>query len=187
MADLKNSPERVEELKSILTRVKERIDTLLSSFEYFDAGDIDALLEAIKEDLMRVVRNQPRAAPEGSRVIEGVFDGQYMVGADGKQYLVPPNYASKTKLVEGDMMKLSITPTGAFIYKQISPIVKKRVFGTLGQDENGFWHVTDGVHSWRVLNAAVSYFKGGAGDEAVILIPASTPSKWAAVENIIAR
>ena len=35
------------------------------------------------------------------RVVEGVFDGQNMVGSDGKIYSVPPNYASKSKLVEG--------------------------------------------------------------------------------------
>ncbi|KKU71754.1 MAG: 50S ribosomal protein L7/L12 [Parcubacteria group bacterium GW2011_GWA2_47_26] len=187
MAESRQTPERIEELKNILIRTKEQIETLLVSIERQDVESIDVLLDAIKEDLAHLIQNQPRAVPEGSRVIEGVFDGQYMIGADGKQYLVPPNYASKTKLVEGDMMKLSITPTGAFIYKQISPIVKKRVTGTLGQDENGFWHVNDGVYSWRVLNAAVSYFKGKAGDEAIALIPASTPSKWAAVENIISK
>jgi len=129
----------------------------------------------------------PTAVPEGSRMIEGVFDGQHMMGADGKQYLVPQNYASKSKLVEGDIMKLSITPQGAFIYKQIGPIDRKRVVGKLTQDEQGFWNVTDRVHHWRVLTASVSFFKGQDGDETVILIPGTTPSKWAAVENIIAR
>ncbi|PIX89851.1 MAG: hypothetical protein COZ29_03005, partial [Candidatus Moranbacteria bacterium CG_4_10_14_3_um_filter_45_9] len=52
-------------------------------------------------------------------VIEGAFDGQVMLGTDGKQYPVPANYASKSKLVEGDMLKLTITDNGAFLYKQI--------------------------------------------------------------------
>lgn len=130
---------------------------------------------------------RPTVVPEGSRVIEGVFDGQHMMGADGKQYLVPPNYASKSKLVEGDMMKLAITIEGAFVYKQIGPIARKRVTCALAQSENGMWQANDGVHSWRLLTAAVTYFHGKAGDEAVILIPSGTPSKWAAVENIIAR
>ena len=129
----------------------------------------------------------PTVVPEGSRIIEGVFDGAHMMGADGKQYLVPQNYASKSKLVEGDIMKLSITPQGAFIYKQIGPIDRKRVVGKITQDEQGFWNVTDGVHNWRVLTASVSFFKGQDGDEAVILIPATTPSKLAAVENIISK
>lgn len=133
------------------------------------------------------VETRPAAVPEGSRIVEGVFDGEHMVGADGKKYLVPPNYSSKSKLVEGDIMKLSITPQGAFIYKQIGPIERKRVVGKLEQDEHDFWHVTDGTHTWRLLTASVSYFKGKAGDEAVALVPGAAPSKWAAVENIISR
>lgn len=130
---------------------------------------------------------QPAKVPEGSRIIEGVFDGQHMIGADGKQYLVPPNYASKSKLVEGDLMKLSITPEGAFIYKQIGPIARKRIVCALRSDGEGMWCATDGAHSWRLLTAAVSYFRGKDGDEAVILVPQDTPSRWAAVENIIAK
>lgn len=130
---------------------------------------------------------EPTKVPDGSRVTEGVFDGQYMIGADGKQYLVPPNYASKSKLVEGDMMKLAITREGAFIYKQIGPIDRRRVNCTLEKDEMGMWHATDGVHRWRLLTAAVTYFKGNQGDEAIILVPSPTPSKWAAVDNIISK
>ena len=132
-------------------------------------------------------RTEPTKVPEGSRVIEGVFDGQHMIGDDGRQYLVPQNYASKSKLVEGDLMKLSITPEGAFVYKQIGPITRKRAQAALEQDGNGFWHASDGVHSWRVSAAAVTYFKGKSGDEVIILIPSGAPSKWAAVENIIAK
>src|SRR5471030_1604688 len=43
---------------------------------------------------------------EGGKVIEGIFDGQNMIGPDKKQYPVPANYASKSKLVEGDGLKL---------------------------------------------------------------------------------
>ena len=43
------------------------------------------------------------------RVIEGVFDGENMIGPDGKQYSVPANYASKSKLVEGDILKMKIS------------------------------------------------------------------------------
>ena len=49
------------------------------------------------------------SSPEG-KVIEGVFDGQIMIGPDGKNYPVPANYASKSKLIEGDILKLTITP-----------------------------------------------------------------------------
>ena len=37
------------------------------------------------------------SASQEGQVIEGIFDGQNMVGPDGKKYSVPANYASKSK------------------------------------------------------------------------------------------
>jgi hypothetical protein len=120
------------------------------------------------------------------RVIEGVFDGQSMVGSDGKIYTVPPNYASKSKLVEGDMLKLTITSKGSFIYKQIGPIERSRVVATLGFDAtNGEYYATQDNRRWTIIKASVTYFKGEPEDEVILLVPKNAPSRWAAVENII--
>lgn len=124
----------------------------------------------------------------GSRVLEGVFDGAAMIGSDGKSYAVPPNYASKSRLVEGDVMKLTIRPDGTFIYKQIGPIERKRVVGCLAFDASSSGHVVVCEElTFKVLPASVSYFRGEPGDEAVILVPKSGKSVWAAVENIIKK
>ncbi|MEK7631300.1 MAG: hypothetical protein AAB445_00330 [Patescibacteria group bacterium] len=121
-----------------------------------------------------------------SRIIEGLFDGQHMVGPDGKQYSVPANYASKSKLVEGDKLKLTITPDGAFIYKQIGPIDRIRVVGKLVRDEqtDEYQVVAAGI-TYRVLLASITYFKGDTGDDVVILLPKDQQARFAAVENII--
>jgi len=37
--------------------------------------------------------------PQQGQVIEGVYDGLYMLGSDEKKYPVPLNYASKSKLI----------------------------------------------------------------------------------------
>ena len=121
-----------------------------------------------------------------NQIIEGVFNGQNMVGADGKVYTVPANYASKSKLVEGDSLKLTIKPDGTFIYKQIGPVERKRMVGRLVQDPNtGEFSVLVGSRAYKVILAAVTYFKGEAGDEVVILTPEDGESVWAAVENLI--
>lgn len=125
------------------------------------------------------------AGEHGEKIIEGVFDGEAMIGPDGKRYNVSANYASKSKLVEGDIMKLSITHSGTFVFKQIGPIERVRVIGALRRTgENDFVVVKDGK-TWKVLTASVTYFKGDDGDECVILVPKNGESRWAAVENVI--
>ncbi len=121
------------------------------------------------------------------KVIEGVFDGERMIGADGKQYAVPVNYASKSKLVEGDLLKLSLTDQGTMIYKQIQPIDRLRLTGLLEQSATGDWTATAGNKRYRILGASVTYFKGESGDEIIILIPKTGQSRWAAVEHIFKK
>src|SRR5690606_2361075 len=73
-------------------------------------------LAAAKELLYSITGEDdiPRGNTEdiAGKVIEGVFDGQTMIGPDGKTYPVPANYASKSKLVEGDILKLTIADDG---------------------------------------------------------------------------
>ena len=121
----------------------------------------------------------------GARAIEGVFDGQGMVGADGMRYTIPENYASKSKLVEGDMLKLIVKADGSCVFKQIGPVERKRVTGILNIDSSTQEpFVQAGADVYKVLAASVSYFKGIPGDEVVILVPSGVSSIWAAVERL---
>lgn len=124
------------------------------------------------------------ATGEG-QVIEGLFDGQNMVGPDGKKYSVPANYASKSKLVEGDNLKLTITPDGSFVYKQIHLLERDRIIGELIiDDETNEYRVLANNKSYKILTASVTYFKGEPGNKVTILVPKGKESTWAAVENI---
>ena len=116
------------------------------------------------------------------KVIEGVFDGQNMVGSDGKTYPVPANYASKSKLVQGDILKLTIAEDGAFLYKQIGPIPRKQVVGLL-KLENGHYFVDVAGRQFRVLLASVTYFKAKPGDQVSVNLPEDdSAAEWAALE-----
>lgn len=121
----------------------------------------------------------------GGKIIEGVFDGQNMIGPDKKQYPVPANYASKSKLVEGDVLKLTIAEDGSFIYKQIGPVERKKMLGVLAQDEAGQYRVVAEGKSYKVLLASLTYFKSETGDEVTIIVPKEGDAVWAAVENVI--
>jgi hypothetical protein len=120
-------------------------------------------------------------------IIEGNFDGQIMIGTDGKQYPVPANYASKSKLVEGDMLKLTITPDGSFIYKQIGPIERKHALGVVSQDESGNFRILAEGKPYRVLLASITYFRAEPGDEVAIVMPRDIDSSWASIENVLQK
>lgn len=149
--------------------------------------EAETSLAAAKELLVSLVGEEKTvgvaAAEENlGKVIEGVFDGQNMVGSDGKTYPVPANYASKSKLVQGDILKLTISDDGAFLYKQIGPIPRKQVVGILSQ-ENGHYYVSVGERKFRVLLASVTYFKAKPGDQVSVNVPEDdSHAEWAALE-----
>jgi hypothetical protein len=149
-------------------------------------AEAETNLAAAKELLISLVGDEaiiagPAAEEQVGKIIEGVFDGQNMVGSDGKTYPVPANYASKSKLVQGDILKLTIAEDGAFLYKQIGPIPRKQVVGTLMQ-KDGHYTVNYGGKDYRVLLASVTYFKAKPGDQVSINIPEDGNAEWAALE-----
>lgn len=132
-------------------------------------------------------RRKMEEAEDGGQIVQGTFDGQIMQGTDGKQYPVPANYASKSKLVEGDMLKLTITLDGSFIYKQIGPIERKHALGIVTQDEGGNYYVVADGKPYRVLLASITYFKAEPGDESAIVTSRDIDSNWASLENIVQK
>lgn len=121
---------------------------------------------------------------EKVKIIEGHFDGQNMISQDGKTYPVPANYASKSKLIEGQPLKLTIVEDGSFIYKQTSPIERKKLIAKLAL-ENGQYMAVVGDNHFKVLYASVTYLKAQPGDEVTIAIPAHGEANWAAIEAVI--
>ncbi len=144
-------------------------------------------LAAATELLVSLVGDDEKVAPIArdetlGKVIEGVFDGQNMVGSDTKTYPVPANYASKSKLVQGDILKLTIADDGSFLYKQIGPIPRKQVVGTL-KLENGHYFVDVNGRNFRVLLASVTYFKAKPNDQVSVNLPEDdSTAEWAALE-----
>jgi hypothetical protein len=144
-------------------------------------------LAAATELLVSLVGDDEKVAPIAreetlGQVIEGVFDGQNMVGSDAKTYPVPANYASKSKLVQGDILKLTIADDGSFLYKQIGPIPRKQVVGTL-KLENGHYFVDVNGKQYRVLLASVTYFKAKPNDQVSVNVPEDdSNAEWAALE-----
>jgi len=156
-----------------------RLRALIQEAETNLAAATELLISLVGDD----VKMSPVAREDTlGKIVEGVFDGQNMVGSDGKIYPVPANYASKSKLVQGDILKLTIAEDGAFLYKQIGPIPRKQIVGTL-MLENGHYFVEVGKKRFRVLLASVTYFKAKPGDQVSVNIPEDdSTAEWAALE-----
>lgn len=120
------------------------------------------------------------------KVVEGIFDGENMITGDGQKYPVPVNYASKSKLVQGDVLKLTIADDGTFIFKQIGPVERRRIIGRLNQV--GDEYVVDALgKKYRVLLASVTYFKAEPSDEVTIIIPEQGEAVSAALDNVVKK
>lgn len=158
-----------------------RLRSLIQEAETNLAAAKELLISILGDDDTIVTARSSQEDVSG-KVIEGVFDGQIMIGPDGKSYPVPANYASKSKLVEGDILKLTIADDGGFIYKQIGPIPRKQIIGTLVQHDGAYYVETNG-REYRILLASVTYFRINLGDQVTIIVPEDNPdATWAAVE-----
>ena len=158
-----------------------RLKSLIVEAETNLAAAKELLMSIIGDDGSVVTPSNSREEVSG-KVIEGVFDGQVMIGPDGKSYPVPANYASKSKLVEGDILKLTIADDGGFIYKQIGPVPRRQIIGTLVQHD-GAYYVEASGREYRILLASVTYFRINIGDQVTIIVPEDNPdASWAAVE-----
>lgn len=109
-----------------------------------------------------------------------------MQGSDGKIYPVPMNYASKTKLVPGDRLKLRIMEDGKLVYKVIAAAPKKYVKAKLSKTEEGkFIALTEEGKAYNLNQAAVTFFKGTVGNEMSIIVNANEEHPAAAIEAFI--
>ena len=150
-------------------------------------NEAETNLAAARELLTSLVGDDPaidfsHREEVAGKVLEGVFDGQNMLGPDGKTYPVPANYASKSKLVQGDILKLTIAEDGGFIYKQIGPVARRQIIGTLTQHDGAYYVEAQG-REYRILLASVTYFRINLGDQVTIIVPEDNPeATWAAVE-----
>lgn len=121
------------------------------------------------------------------KIIHGTFDGEHMKGDDGQLYPVPANYASKSKLVESDKLKLAIELDGAFVYKQVGPSNRRRVRGVFDINEQGQYIVRGDDQDYRILLASVTFYHIDRGDTVTVLLPEEGNAVWGAVENVIKK
>ena len=173
-----------------LIAIQELIDSAMSSLKTAQSllRDLTGVTDSSRERLSARASSMGLGAyaSAATKVVEGVFDGQNMVDSNGQTYPIPANYASKSKLVEGDGMKLTITEEGKFIYKQIAPLERRTVVGVLIQEDGQYKVLAEGK-AYRILLASITFYRAEVGDQVTILIPKQGEAKWGAVEAVIPK
>lgn len=170
-----------------LSKALEAIETAESALKLAkqlvsEAGDIPI---STKSDRQYADKAATVTKASEGRIIEGVFDGQNMVDKKGTVYPVPANYASKSKLIPGDVLKLTVTEEGKFLYKQIGPVERRTVIGPLVYNDGQYQVLTD-TKAYNVLLASVTYFRASVGDEVTLIIPMDD-ADWGAIEAVLPK
>ncbi len=170
---MQTSDKKLKELKILLDEAERKV-----------AAAKRILFEQAYKEQAETLETSEGIGP--NTIIEGVFDGEEMIDSVGKKYPVPSNYASKSKLVAGDKLKLTIASDGTFIFKQIGPVDRKRLIGKL-TEAGGRYFVTIEGKKYQVLQASVTYFHASGDDEVTIIIPKIGECAWAALENCLGK
>jgi hypothetical protein len=124
----------VEEKKITTTTIDPGTQTLIKNSIHDIRDRLDAIMRLLDTPTTMITSEKPNeitvesptvgdssGLPEnknletGEHIIHGIFNGESMVASDGQTYTVPENYASKSRIVEGDRMKLTITTGGRYI------------------------------------------------------------------------
>jgi len=121
-----------------------------------------------------------------SKIIEWVFTWEEMLGSDWNRYPIPANYASKSKIVQWDKLKLTIDWNGKMTYKQIGPIERETRIWLLTENKWKFQVVCD-WDVYNLLTAAVTHFKAEIWDTLSILLPKWKQASFAAIDSIVPK
>ncbi|MBS8122565.1 hypothetical protein [Candidatus Vampirococcus lugosii] len=171
-------------LANIETELR-RVRFILNNIKEGKFDDTDVCTEDVNEIASKLMNY---SEGENIKVVEGVYDGYFMVGSDNKKYPVPMNYSSKTKLVPGDIMKLRVMADGKLLYKLIGQANRNYIKAVLSKsEEEKYIGVTDDGKIYDLNQAAVTFFKGKAGDELSIIVNPESGIKIAAIEAIISN
>ncbi len=126
-------------------------------------------VEKVKNAVESLEQEERKAHYQSIPGTEGVFDGQYLIAQDGRKTEVPANYAAKSKLVYGDILKV-FTDSGKQIFKQIDRVDRRKIEGVLAKKE-GKWYLLSDSGSYRISDASAEFNKAELNDRACALIP----------------
>lgn len=160
----------------LIKKIKAEINKL-ETYLMLDDENLEVL--SLKQEVYQIpsrphntLITEPKEYDEdGVKVVESIYDGQFISGPDGRKYPVPLNYSSKTKLVWGDVLKLKIMTDGSLVYKLIGQVPRKHLKATISRDTDGrYIAITTDNHKYYINQAAITFYKAQVWDEVAIIV-----------------
>lgn len=146
----------VSEIRQSVENIKKELDNLVRLVENGSTGTATGAANQVAQSSDEVIGT-------------GQYDGFYVTTEDGQKHEVPPTYASKSRVVFGDTLK--ILKNGDRVYfEHLNKVPRKELSGILTKKE-GSWHFLSHSGVYKVLDVAVEYYKGKELDEAIALVP----------------
>ena len=121
-----------------------------------------------------------------SKIVEWVFTWEEMLGSDWNKYPIPSSYASKSKMVQWDRLKVTIDWSWKMTYKQIWPIEREVRTGLVTENKGKFEVVCD-WDVYALLTAAVTHSKAEIWDSISVLLPKGKQASFAAIDSVIPK
>ncbi|MFB6225941.1 MAG: hypothetical protein ABEJ02_01155 [Candidatus Paceibacteria bacterium] len=159
-----------EQLKSELQEISSKLDKIIQLLA--NSKNKNNEQQTPKEEQNQVVEE-----------IEGVFDGQHMIGSDTSKYEVPYEFADEKNLVEGDLLKLNVKGGGGYNYETVEIVDRKRLVGQVVTSEQK-WYAQVESDQYRIRGDFIENKNIEEGNKVVILVPKHGKSNWAAIENV---
>jgi hypothetical protein len=140
-------------------------------------------LEHVANVIEMMEHDEKKAYYQGVPGTEGTFDGQYLIAQDGRKTEVPANYAAKSRLVCGDVLKV-FNDNGKQVFKQIDKVERKKIDGVLAKKE-GKWFILADTGSYKILDVAAEFNQAELNDKVSAYIPANNlNSTFAALDKV---
>lgn len=130
---------------------------------------VESLLSDIRKEVQQMSEENKSIDYTQLEGITGKYDGFSMICDDGTRYEVPQNYAAKTKIVYGDVLKL-IEQDGKKLFKQVVKVDRIKVDGILTKKE-GEWYLLTDRGSYRVSGIAADFQRAQLNSEATAFLP----------------
>ncbi len=125
----------------------------------------------------------PQADPATAPGVEGTFDGVFLVPTDGEKIEVPAAYASKTRILYGDTVKM-YDDNGE---KKFKVMVKqpRKTLNAMATKRDNKWYALTGLGAYKISDSFAEFNKLRLNDRLTILVPeGNLLVPFAAIEEV---